>query len=100
MTKLVRLINNEEIIGDIEKTKTGVLIRNGSCLVPMGEGKIALVPWMPYTEEVAIEIKNDKIMFITTPITDLQNEYSQRFGSGLVVPQSPIGDVPNLKLTT
>jgi len=99
MVKIVRLTNNEEVIGQIDEKKSSVKIKNGAVIVPVGEGRMAMVPWLPHAKEETIEVPMDKVMFIFEPLTELANEYSSKLGSGLVVPQPGAG-IPDLQLTT
>lgn len=99
MVKIVRLTNNEEVIGQIDEKKSSVKIKNGAVIVPVGEGRMAMVPWLPHAKEETIEVPMDKVMFTFEPLTELANEYSSKLGSGLVVPQPGAG-IPDLQLTT
>lgn len=48
---------------------------------------IALTPFLNYAEEFAsgITIRRDDVLTITTPVTDLLNQYNSIFGSGIVL---------------
>ena len=104
--KLVRLQTGEELLGKVETTETGYSIKNAAIVLPAGQGKLGLVPFMPYCDiEDGFEVKEEHTLFVVDPIIDLINEYSSSFGSGLVIPSAgevvgaPAG-VPDLKLTT
>ena len=103
--KLVRLQTGEELIAKTEKTKTGYILKNAAIVLPAGQGKLGLAPYLPYCDiEDGFELKEQHIMFVVDPITEFANEYNMSFGSGLVVPDSsvigaPVGPPP-LKLTT
>jgi hypothetical protein len=104
--KLVRLQTGEEIIAKTEKTETGYILKNSAIVLPAGQGKLGLAPYLPYCDiENGFELKEQHIMFVVDPITEFANEYSTNFGSGLVVPSAgdvigaPVG-APPLKLTT
>jgi len=99
MVKIVRLINNEEVIGQIEETRSGVTIKKGAVIVPVGEGQMAMVPWLPHSKTDSVTIPMDKVMFSFEPLTELANEYSSKLGSGLVVPP-PGSGIPNLQLSS
>lgn len=87
--KIIKLITGEEMIGDMEQISDNVTVRNPATvhLVPNQAGTmgIAMVPFAPYAEEDAFMFNLSHIMTSYTPGTDLRNQYSQRFGSGLVV---------------
>ena len=100
--KMVRLTNNEEVMGEVSYNKKAntYSISGGAVVVPVGEGKMAIVPWLPHSEDNEIEVSADKVMFVFNPLKDLANEYNSRFGNGLVVPTGgEPGGIPNLRLT-
>ena len=109
--KIVRLQTGEEIIckvadGSIEGTKC---LKKPAIIIPVGQGKIGLSPWLPYAEidSKGVEVKENNIMFIIDPVDEFLNEYNTAFGSGLVIAGAgdvagckvPVGAVPDLKLT-
>ena len=100
--KLVRLQTGEELIAKTEKTEEGYSLKNAAIVLPAGQGKIGLAPYMPYCDiEKGFDVKDQHIMFIVDPVAEFANEYSTNFGSGLVIPTA--GDLvgaPDLKLTT
>lgn len=101
--KLVGLYGGEQLIGQIvndDYANGMVTIKNPAILIPAGQGKLALVPWLPYTEaENGITTRG--VNFIVNPQESLLNEYNTGFVSGLVVPSKKIETAPaGLKLTT
>jgi len=50
-------------------------------------GGIGFAPYLPYSEEfdVGITIKQEDVFCITTPVTDLVNQYNKMFGSGIQI---------------
>jgi len=48
---------------------------------------IAIAPFLNYTKEFSsgITIKRDDVLTITTPVTELLNQYNSIFGSGIVL---------------
>jgi hypothetical protein len=51
---------------------------------------MAIMPWIPFSDDTEIEIKKEAILSIMNPSEDVRNEYSQRFGSGIVTPKKEI----------
>ena len=110
--KIVRLNSGEEIIGNVENDGEFRIIKKPCIIIPTGQGQIGLMPWLGYGEigDEGVKIKESFVAFTFNPSTQLRNEYSQAFGSGLVVPTSdvigagpagPVGSAsPPLKLTT
>ena len=109
--KIVRMGTGEEIIGKVTDNGDSCTIKNPAIIIPAGEGKIGLAPYLPYAEikENGLEVYKNHIMFIANPMKEFVNEYNSAFGSGIVVPTAPMGgpmgddgfkDAPPLKLTT
>jgi hypothetical protein len=101
--KLVGLQGGEQLIGQIvseDFDKGIVTIKNPAILIPAGQGKLALVPWLPYTDaENGITTRG--VNFIIEPQESLLNEYNTGFVSGLVVPSKSVQPAPaGLKLVT
>ena len=86
--KIIRLVSTEELIGDWnEETKT---ITNPVVMIPVAKDQLGFQPWIPYSEDEEITLKDQHIVVILTPDTKLQNEYNRVYGSGLVVPDENI----------
>ena len=94
--KIIRFLNGEEVIGKITEKKGKYTVENGAVIVPVGEQQLGMVPWLPHAEDNTITVDESKVAFVFTPLTDLANQYSTNFGSGLVVPNNQVSD---LKLT-
>jgi hypothetical protein len=89
--KLIRLTSGEEVIAKvIAETKEGVQVENPAILLPAGQGRLALVPWLPYAEAEKFLIPEKIVGFMVTPKSDLVNEYTT-MTSGLLLP--PKGDL-------
>lgn len=88
--KLVGLVTGEHLIIKVEDS-TGAFwkVKNPAVLVPMGEGKLGFTPWIPYANGDNILIRSDKIIFETSPQTELYNKYNSAFG-GLVIPDQGV----------
>ena len=87
--KIIGLVTGEQIIGKEEVlTDSEILLKNCAIIVPVGDGKLGLAPWIPYSaaEKEGIVLRKDKIVFTVSPVVELLNQYSSIFGSGLVVP--------------
>jgi len=108
--KVVRLNSGEEIICDSETDGEFHTLKKPCIIIPTGQGQIGLMPWLAYGDMGQIgevKVKESFVAFTFNPSNQLRNEYSQAFGSGLVVPESdvigadgPMGsEAPILKLT-
>lgn len=99
--KIFGLQTGEQVLGQIveENLENGTCkIKNPAVLVPAGEGKLALVPWLPYAEfEEGVSIRG--VLFSVLPVEGLLTEYNTGFVSGLVVPSKKV-TAPALKIVT
>ena len=101
--KIVRLQTGEEIIAKYTENKDTVTLKKMAIIIPAGQGRIGLSPFLPYCDipDDGMEFNKKHVMFIANPVSEFVSEYNAAFGSGLVVPDSGIvGAVPDLKLTT
>lgn len=101
--KLVGLQGGEQLIAQIvneDFANSIVTLKNPAILIPAGQGKLALVPWLPYTNaEEGMTTRG--VNFIVAPQESLLNEYNTGFISGLVVPSKSVQAAPaGLKLVT
>jgi hypothetical protein len=78
--KLLRLTSGEEIIADVNlngiDTDT-IIMKDAVVLIPAGEGKIAFMPFMPYTKAAdGLEIDLKFVMFMVEPTEALIKNWS------------------------
>jgi len=95
--KLIGLPSGEQLLADVVSSNgNGVTVKSPAVLLPAGQGRIALVPWLPYaeTDNMLLEM----VSYMIPPKTDLLNEYNTMFGSGLVVPPKELA-TPKLVLS-
>lgn len=86
--KLVRLTSGEEILCKVKsEDDTGVVIEDACIIIPQGAGNLGIMQWVPYATYKTITLKDQHVMFIVKPKTDLLNEYNKVFGSGLIQPK-------------
>lgn len=111
--KIVRFQSGEEIICKLTKESEGTdevyTLKHPAIIIPAGEGRVALAPYLPYCEleNNSIQVSSRFVMFVVDPVTEFKNQYNTAFGSGIVVPDqnmamaaAPMGaDTPSLKLT-
>ena len=84
--KIIRLVSTEELIGDWnEETKT---ITNPVVMIPVAKDQLGFQPWVPYSEEEEMVLKEQHIVVVLTPDKKLQNEYNRVYGSGLIIPDA------------
>ena len=92
--KLLRLKSGEDIIAEHVQGKIGqnITIENPAMLMPMSDGRgnqvqVGLAPWMPFSAEKRFDVPGDWVLLLTEPAPDIENNYNQVFGSGIVVHQ-------------
>jgi len=84
--KLLRLTSGEEIIAEISHSSHTISVYDAIIMIPAGEGKIGIMPWMPYTKaKDGLKLKKEDVMFIIDPIQDLIDQFKSA-RSGIVTP--------------
>jgi hypothetical protein len=86
-TKCFKLVDGDEIIADVEnETNVFVALKNPMALRVVGEGQLAMYPWLPLAEkqEHTLELRNVLIEY--TPNQQLISGYKQRTGGILAAP--------------
>ena len=93
MIKLIRLVSGEEIIAEIKHEKSNpdeIHIEDAIILIPAGEGKIGIMPFMPYTKaKEGLELRTQDIMFMVDPVDELKTQFTSA-RSGISLPSSKI----------
>ena len=100
--KIVRLQTGEELMGTVEVTDTCVTIADPAIIIPAGDNRIGIAPFMPYAKYDSLELKNHHIVFVTDPVDEFANQYTQSV-SGLTIPspaESAAINADSLKLAT
>jgi len=97
--QIVRLTSGEELIAKTEETKTTITLKKPAILIPAGKDQLAFGQWLPYADiKDGIEISKEYVIFVVTPMNEMEQQYEQAFGSGLIVPKNDIA-TPGLKFT-
>ena len=95
--KLYRLTTGEDIVGspqDKEHTETHTAIKKPFVLIPMqakpGENtRIGFQPYIPYSEDEIIMIKNDNIICTTNPGDNIKSTYEKNT-TNLIKPDNKV----------
>jgi hypothetical protein len=95
MIKLVTLKTNHTIMGDVDERPENsyVLVKKPVQVVSVPpspdnpQGGVAFSPFVEYASEflTGFKIKHEDLLMINTPITELENQYNQIFGSGITI---------------
>jgi hypothetical protein len=92
--KLVTFKTNQTLIGEIvNESPTSITIKQPVQVVvqPTKEGPMmGFSPFLEFAEEfkTGIPLPKDNVQCITTPMTELANQYNQVFGSGIQIASS------------
>ena len=92
--KLVTFKTNQTLIGEIvNESSTSITIKQPVQVVvqPTKEGPMmGFSPFLEFAEEfkTGIPLPKDNVQCITTPMTELANQYNQVFGSGIQIASS------------
>ncbi len=62
-------------------------LTDGILLVPAGEGKIGMVPFVPYGARQPIAVSEAHVMFVTEPAEELKKQVLEAT-TGIVMPDS------------
>jgi hypothetical protein len=97
---LIRLNSGEEILTRVIDSTNGYTIKDPALIVPMGQGRIGLAPWLPYAETDNMYLPADAVMFTITPKPEMTKNYIEAT-SNLVLPDNEVKGTPSgLKLVT
>ena len=93
--KIIKLTNSDEVIADVKESDDDKVILSNPAKIVMFPGEdggmgLALVPWLPYSDDEEVEIKEKDILVVVTPSSEIFSEYNGRFGSGLIIPDDGI----------
>ena len=92
--KLVTFKTNHTIMGEVTEQTDSIKIKQPVQVVSVpprsanDPGSVAFSPFIEYAQEfkTGFTINNDDILTTSTPVRELENQYNQIFGSGIVVP--------------
>jgi len=97
MIKCITLKTAQTLMGDIDENSSTLRIKKPvQVIVQPGQNGQPMMGFAPFLEfstefETGILIGNDDILTITTPVRELENQYSKMFGSGIeIISSMPI----------
>ena len=87
--KIVRLTSGEELIAKVEQIDDiSYILKKPAILIPAGKDQLAFGQWLPYADiKDGIEILSTYVVFVVDPMNELEAQYEEAFGSGLIVPK-------------
>ena len=93
MIKLLTFKTNHSIMGDVTETSSMFIISKPVQVVmqPTKDGaSMGFVPFVQFCEEwkTGITFRKEDILFESTPVIELTNQYNDMFGSGIQIATS------------
>tara|TARA_Y100000310_G_scaffold142514_1_gene142050 strand:- start:1389 stop:1664 length:276 start_codon:yes stop_codon:yes gene_type:complete len=86
--------SGEDVIGEVEHTKEGIIIEKPVVLMQMpgdrGQIQMGMVPWQPFSKSDKFSISKEWVVTISDPAEDIENGYRKQFGSGIDLPTSQL----------
>lgn len=91
MVKVVKLINGEDIVSDIEfiNEETQLVLKNPQRFMATAEG-VGSIPFVPFSNDETYTINMSHVILIAEPDPDIKNGYNSQFGSGIVLPNNKV----------
>lgn len=92
--KLITFKTNHTLIGDVvSENETTIKLKQPVQVIvqPGKEGNmLGFAPFIDFAEEfmTGVDIPRDAILFMSTPVVDLMNQYNRIFGSGIQIANS------------
>ena len=95
---VIKLTNNEEILGEVLETGVGYRILNpiGIAVVRDQDGlrNIGFTPWPIYSDtekkDRTVDIDRDSVLYSYEPAQDFIDNYNQMFGAGIIIPNKQL----------
>lgn len=106
---VVRLQTGEELISQWSEDGDVVTLTKPAVILPAGEGRIGLAPYLPYCDYEEMVLQKRHVMFVMKPVDEFKDQYVQSFVSNIVIPDAmtsaainsaPKGSDEGLKLVT
>jgi len=72
--QIVRLSTGEEVVAKVSYEKGFYTLTDGILLVPAGEGKIGMVPFVPYAKRTPVVVGEQHVMFVVEPADELKKQ--------------------------
>ena len=85
--QIVRLVTGEEVVAEVSYDKGFYTLTDAILLVPAGEGKIGMVPFVPYAKRGPVVIAEQHVMFQLEPADELKRQVIEAT-TGIAMPDS------------
>lgn len=96
MIKLITFKTNHTIIGNVDEVGDHVQVKQPVQVISVPpspenpQGGIAFSPFVEYANEfnTGFKFNRSDVLMISTPVTELENQYNHIFGSGIQIAQT------------
>lgn len=89
--KIIKLTNGDELICDLEESKTKLKVKK-PLLLAFQENRLVFVPFMQYTTAMdGFELLSTSVLFVTDPVDSLINDYQMATSQILTPPKAAGG---------
>lgn len=85
--QIVRLSTGEEVVAKVNYDKGFYTLTDGILLVPAGEGKIGMVPFVPYAKRTPVAVSEQHVMFVVEPADELKKQVIEAT-TGIAMPSN------------
>jgi len=85
--QIVRLSTGEEVVAKVSFDKGFYTLTDGILLVPAGEGKIGMIPFVPYAKRDPVVIGEAHVMFTVEPGAELARQVLEATSS-IIMPDT------------
>ena len=90
---VIRLVNGEEIVGQVETSELGIKLKDPAALIVQpgqnGRPSVGLADYMMFAAKKETTLSPQHILFCYEPVMEIKNAYNSAFGSGIVVASQP-----------
>lgn len=76
--KCLKLVSGEELLAKVTTEVDAITVEDPCVVAIMGEGKLALIPWLPLAEKPVATIGNAHIIHSYVPSEQLISHYRQQ----------------------
>ena len=85
--QIVRLSTGEEVVAKVTFDKGFYTLTDGILLIPAGEGKIGMIPFVPYAKRDPVVIGEAHVMFTVEPGAELARQVLEATSS-IIMPDT------------
>lgn len=96
---LLRMNSGEEVLAKVIDDTNGYTISDPAIIIPLGQGRITLAPWLVYAETDNMVVPASFVAFTVKPKPEMTKNYLEAT-SNLVLPDSDVKTSAGLKLVT